>query len=499
MRQFKSTILILIFYAGALAVALSPLVVLPIAALLPWELDVMVLAGLAVSLLVGPIILWAIVPRKSTPDLDGVALNPAKQGTLFGFLRSVAKRTKQAAPSLLMVNTAAHASTGFYAGFAGFSSQRVLSVGLPYFAVMSVNELSALLAHELGHFYRGSMFYWAWIVETQHAIGRFFGKLEKHWPRLIPVFERILTPFVKACLEVSREQELAADRFAAEHFGADTLRQAIEKTRQLEIDYGLYFQSEVLPVIHAGYAPPLLEGFAHFREGLRRGLEPRFRLAVKTDARMPVVELPAMTPEFLTHPDFDARIDAIRGGGWVSRGADERPAVALIEDLAALELRLLNWEAQKRGLGTLRPLPWREAGEQVYLAQWRELAQRHGEVLEGVAMRDLPGLVRGAAELGARLLRTANYLPDREQCSEHALQYLTAAGCAALAEDGWQLSYDRAGLARAFEKNGRRVDLFEVMEKLAWEEMASFEWEDTSEELGIAKLRLMATSASHAG
>ena len=488
----------MVFYLGALAMALSPLVVLPVIAFLPWELDVMVLAAAAGSLLVGPIILWAIVPRKSTPDLDGIAVDPARESTLFRFLRSVAKRTKQAMPSLVMINTAAHASTGFYAGFAGFSSQRVLSVGLPYFAVMTVNELSALLAHEMGHFFRGSMFHWAWIVETQHAISRFFEKLEKHWPRLIPVFERMLTPFVKACLEVSREQELAADRFAAEHFGADTLRQAIEKTRQLEIDYGLYFQSEILPVIHAGYAAPLLEGFQQFRDGLRRGLEPRFRLAVKTDIA-PAMGLPAMGPEFLTHPDFETRMEAIQNDGWGNRAPDERLAVALIEDLPALELRLLNWEAQKRGLGTLRRLEWAEAGERVYLPQWREFAQRHGDALDGSFMRDLPALVRDAADLGARLLRTTDYLPDREQCAEHALQFLSAAGCAALVEGGWKLAYDTAGSARAFEKDGQRVDVFEIVEKLAWEEMASFEWEDAAEAMGVAGLSLSATSASHAG
>jgi Zn-dependent protease with chaperone function len=499
LRQFRSTLLIVVFYVGALPVALSPLVVLPALAFVPWEVDLMLLSLVAGSLLVGPIILWAIIPRKSTPDLDGIVINPALEGRLIRFVRSVAKRTRQAMPSLVMVNTAAHASTGFYAGFAGFGSQRVLSVGLPYFAVMSVNELSALLAHEMGHFFRGSMFHWAWIVETQHAINRFFQKLERHWPRLIPAFSFILEPFVKACFEVSRQQELAADRFAAEHFGAGTLRGAIEKTRQLELDYGLYFQTEILPAIHAGYAPPLLAGFADFREGLQLGLVPRFQLAVKTDPAPVPAGGPAMGPEFLTHPDFETRIDAIRSDGWRQRADDDRPAADLIEDLAALELRLLNWEAQKRGLGTLRALKWQDVGERVYLPQWREFARRHSDVLNGSTLRDLPRLVREAEEMGARLLRTSNYLPAREQCIDHALQFLSAASCAALDAEGWRLDYTSAGHARAFSKNGRRVDPFEVIEKLAYEEMAGFEWEDTAEELGVGGVQLAAISASHAG
>lgn len=500
MRQFKSTVLVVVFYLGALAVALSPLVVLPAIAFTPWEVNLALLSMLAFSLLVGPIILWAIIPRKSTPDLDGIAINPNKEGRLIRFVRSVAKRTRQAMPSLVMINSAAHASTGFYAGFAGFGSQRVLSVGLPYFGVMKVNELSALLAHEMGHFFRGSMFHWAWIVETQHAISRFFQKLERHWPRLIPLFSFVLEPFVKACLEISREQELAADRFAAEHFGADTLRNAIEKTRQLELDYGLYFQTEVVPALHAGFAPPLLAGFQDFREGLRRGAVPRLQWAVKTDAQPKVSPLAiAISPDFLTHPDFNTRIDAIPDDGWRPRPAEDRPAVELIEDLPALEMRLLNWEAQKRGVGPLQPAAWSTLGERVYLPQWRQLAARHGEALNGSTLRDLPQLARGAEELGARLLRTASYLPPREECVEHALQFLSASACAALEGEGWRLEYKSAGQARAFLRQGRRVDVFEAIEKLAYEEMASFEWEDLADELGIASVPLAATSASHAG
>jgi len=222
-------------------------------------------------------------------------------------------------------------------------------------------------------------------------------------------------------------------------------------------------------------------------------------MAVKTDQL--ALGMPALTigPDYLTHPNFDARMEAIPDDGWRGRGGEDRPAAELIEDLPALELRLLNWEAQKRGLGSLSAVPWSAIGERVYLPQWRDLAARHGEAVNGSTLGDLPGLVRQAEELGVRLLRTADYLPSREQGMEHALQFLCAAACAALAAEGWQLDYRAAGHARAFTRAGQRVDLFEVIEKLAYEEMASFEWEDMAEELGIAQVRLAATSASHAG
>jgi len=497
LRHYKSTLLVLLFYFGALALALAPLVALPAVAFLPQNVHVLVTVALvAFSLLVGPLILYVIVPRESKPDLDGIAMNPVREPALFRLFRSVAKRTRQAMPSLVLINSAPHASTGFYSGFAGFGSQRVLSLGLPYFAVMSVNELSALLAHEMGHFYRGSMFRWAWIVETQRAIGRFFQELERHTPRLIPLFGRLLTPFVKACLEVSREQELAADRFAAEHFGADTLRQAIEKTRHLEHDYGLYFQSEVVPVLYAGLAPPLLDGFAAYRERVRQGAAPpRLDWAVKSDGWLDPATLAPVSPDFLTHPDFETRMHAIRSDGWRNAAPDERPALVLLEERQALETRLLNWEAQKRGLPRPQPIAWSDVGPRVYLPQWRATALAQLDVLHGSQLRDLPHLVRTAGDWGGQIAGAST----EEQRLLDGVRFLCAATCAALDGEGWRLALDAPGAPRAFVKNGQRCDPFDVIGRLAAEEMASFEWEDMADELGVAALPLAATSASPAG
>ena len=169
MPHLRTTFLVVSFYVGAILCSLTPLVCLLIASSL--HLRDLVLFGpwLAAIAAGAALVAWAVVPRKSNLPLDGIPLNPAQQPDLAAFLEAVAKRTGQPLPSLVLLTADARTSTGFYSGFAGIGSQRVLSIGLPYFAALNRDELGALLAHELGHFYRGSMFAWAWIVETQKA------------------------------------------------------------------------------------------------------------------------------------------------------------------------------------------------------------------------------------------------------------------------------------------------------------------------------------------
>jgi heat shock protein HtpX len=52
-----------------------------------------------------------------------------------------------------------------------------MGIGLPLFAVLSVSELRAVLAHEFAHFYSGDTSLGAWVYRTQTSIVRVFQNL----------------------------------------------------------------------------------------------------------------------------------------------------------------------------------------------------------------------------------------------------------------------------------------------------------------------------------
>ena len=492
MRNLRSTLLIVAFYLAAVLLSALPVACLAVAYFLPARELPFFAPELILLGAFGLLIAWAVVPRKTTPHLNGIALNPKQQPRLDKFLKEVAAHTRQPLPSLVLITTEAHAATGFYSGFAGIGSQRVLSLGLPFFSILNRSELAALIAHELGHFHRGSLSFWAWILETQKAIHRLVEFLERHAPFALGFFNWLLGPFIRACLRVSRENELEADRFAAAHYGADTVKRVLEKNQRLEFDFHVYFQSDVVPALHAGYAPPLLEGFRHFLNQLEPGHAIRFHWAVPTDPPVPSqgpISLPPEEAKLLqSHPDLEDRLQAMDRAANLPPQEPSTRAQDLLAELPRLEKRLLDWEARQRGLPEPRRILWPETGNLVYQSQWDSLASEHRDLLSQFTLAQLPAAVDRAAELGLRMPRHRNPSPE-----ESGLRLITAALCSTLAFHGWRLSYKAPGMSRSFRKGEHSVDPFEVIEQLVYKEIAFFEWEDRCAALGIADLPLAAT------
>jgi hypothetical protein len=206
-------------------------------------------------------------------------------------------------------------------------------------------------------------------------------------------------------------------------------------------------------------------------------------------------ELPAGEEDFLqTHPNLGDRISAM------SRDANGRPpeepsrrAAELLLNLPRLELRLLEFEAQRRRLPVPRKILWPQAGDRVYLAQWDLLANKFKDLLAPYTVAQLPAAVDQAAAMGVRREPGAG----THVATELGLELLTAALCSTLSFHGWTLTYKSPGMARAFRKGPDTVDPFHAIERLAFKQIAFFEWEDECEALGIGALPL--TSSSPAG
>jgi len=464
---------------GAIFCSLTPLVCLAIATSLPVPELVLFGPWLAALAAGAALIAWAVVPRKTNSPLDGIPLNSAQQPYLAAFLEEVAQRTGQPVPSLVLLTADARTATGFYSGFAGIGSQRVLSIGLPYFAVLERDELAALLAHELGHFYKGSMFAWAWIVETQKAVARLFSALERWAAWLIPLFQLLLEPFVRACLAASRQQELAADRFAAEHYGSDVVQRVLAKNQRLSFQFHIFFESEMLPLLRAGWAPPLLQGFTDFGRRFRSGTVLNFLHEVPVEL-MHESDSPADEAGYQTHPSIQARIDAVERQPEAADVTSD-PAQTLLKDLDELEARLMAWEARKRGLPKAQPLAWNAVLSRFHRPRWEVAGEGHE--FEGRTVAQLPEIIdaSGVELVGSQF---ANGVRER-------LQQVAETLCAALERDGWQADLRAPGAPLIMRKGDQRLEPFSAISRLAWKQIAFFEWEDECAALNIAGLTLV--------
>lgn len=102
-----------------------------------------------------------------------------------------------------------------------------------------------------------------WIYKTRLAIGRTLQSLDNegfiHKP-----FAWYGNFFLRVTQAISRAQELAADRLAAQVAGARSMIDALVSVERAGMAYDAFFQNELIPVLSNGFKPPIAAGFSKF-------------------------------------------------------------------------------------------------------------------------------------------------------------------------------------------------------------------------------------------
>jgi len=70
--------------------------------------------------------------------------------------------------------------------------------------------------------------------------------------------------FLRVTQSVSRQQELAADALAARTVGVRPMIDGLRTLARGSIAFDVYWRQEVVPLLEAGFQPPLAEGFSRF-------------------------------------------------------------------------------------------------------------------------------------------------------------------------------------------------------------------------------------------
>src|SRR2546425_7394449 len=149
-------------------------------------------------------------------------------------------------------------------GFMGFGSRRVMGLGLPLLQTLGVRELRAVLAHEFGHYHGGDTKLGPWIYKTRAAIGRTLRQLSGRSSALQKPFAWYGNLFLRITHAISRRQEYTADALAARAEGARPVVHALRVIHGTAGAFDTFWQSEVVPVLSAGFCPALAEGFNQF-------------------------------------------------------------------------------------------------------------------------------------------------------------------------------------------------------------------------------------------
>jgi len=422
-------------------------------------------------------ILWAVLPRPDKFQAPGPRFHAIRHARLFQELTKTAGAVEQALPGEVYLIPEMNAWVSHRGGFMGFGSRRVMGLGLPLLQTLTVSELRAVLAHEFGHFYGGDVRLAPWIYKTRSAIGRTLHQLDDSLIQLPFVWYGRL--FLRITNSVARRQEYAADALAARIVGNAPLIGGLKKVNGAAGAFDAYWHSEVVPILSAGFRPPVAEGFALFLASPHITA----RVAENLEEEMQA----SHSDPYDTHPCLKERIEALAALPSAVGQLDDRRAMDLIDGVEALELEMLQVLFEEEDPGGLRPIGWKDALSAVYLPAWRQTAREHIRAFEGIRLGELPELAGKPQELSARFEHPDAVTGDEKW--EGACRLFGTAIVAALADRGHAIACE-PGDPVLVEIGGERFNPFTILSNLASDRITAAKWKRLCAADGLEQLRL---------
>jgi Zn-dependent protease with chaperone function len=367
-------------------------------------------------------VLWALRPRFRRERDRDEPLSAERCPKLHALVADVARRAGHPVPHELHLLPHANAYAARRGAF--FSRGRsMVGIGLPYLAWLDRPAVEAIIAHELGHHLSGDVRLGPWVHRTRNLMGSALDHLEGSGFWLDMPFVGYARAFLHYSLSVSRAQELAADAISAKVAGTDAAARALVAADERSSVWEVYLQTEIVPMLEAGFLPPLLAGFRHFEAAVS---EKRAESPPRPEEK---------ASQYDTHPTLEERLNAL--------GVKQPPSV---EMGGALELLDATSEAEEYVLRRmlidearpLRALAWESAGAELWLPRFRERLEPHATALAELVPERLPGVMKRIDEWGERL-RTGLALFSPEAKRRHVVLLLGTWFTAYLAERGFEL------------------------------------------------------------
>ncbi|WP_336204595.1 M48 family metallopeptidase [Nonomuraea sp. LPB2021202275-12-8] len=291
-----------------------------------------------------------MVSRRSGGEQPGVLVTREHEPALWRTVEDLAQRVRTAPPDEIRLVPEVNAAVSEETRFLGLvATRRRMYIGLPLLQTLTVDEMRAVLGHELGHYsgahtrlgapvYRGRVS----LIATVH-------NLRRH-----PFIQRLFSLYAKLYLRVSqavsRRQELEADEFAVVIAGRQAMAQALRKIHYTATAWEVY-TDDYLSMTGAGGCRPVavFGGFHSLLNDTARQAE----LAK-------LVERPVETSPYDSHPSLAERLAAIEALPEPEQVPDPRSALTLLQDanVAAHAIEQSMWSPQ--GLTTLRAVSWEE-------------------------------------------------------------------------------------------------------------------------------------------
>lgn len=296
--------------------------------------------------------LWSMrVPFVEPFGLEVSATEPE----LMRVIHDVASSVGSDPPDAVYLVPDVNAFVAEDARFGGLvSKRRVLGLGVPLLHSLTVGELRAVLGHEFGHFaggdtQLGSIVYRGQRSATVLAQSASSGVVQG-------IFVWYANFVLRTSNAVSRRQEIAADLFAVNAFGSESMRSALTKLDDAAIAFDQFASGYVTPLLRQNCRPTnLFTGYeAVYRDPNRQAQ--REDETARRRRRPPNA--------YDTHPPAGTRLKTIEAWPMVDGviAPDDREASILLSPEAASAHKLTDLVAARID-PSLTPVEWTASAE----------------------------------------------------------------------------------------------------------------------------------------
>jgi Zn-dependent protease with chaperone function len=186
------------------------------------------------------------------PSIDGPSLDRAQAPALWAQVDELAAAVGTSTVDRIFVLPEANAAVTRVRG------ERIMLIGLPVLAAMSVGQLRSILAHELGHYAGGRYALGSFLLRAQDTLATIARNSSGLWGLLFRGYARL---YIWAAQLSSREMERAADGFSLRLAGSDAMASAFERLVETDLAWKAYWENFVGPSFSVtGARAPLVEG-----------------------------------------------------------------------------------------------------------------------------------------------------------------------------------------------------------------------------------------------
>lgn len=397
------------------------------------------------------------------PEPHGIQVGPHFGALLYREAQEIATRVGAPRVHRVVVTDAHNAAAMQIPRAAVFWPTNTVAVGYPLLATLSVDQIRAVLAHELAHITLAHGRFTSWVHRTRLSWVRLLDTLERHQsvPAHVYFLFRFYVPRLHALsVAVSRQQERLADRLATEVTGPEVAAQALMAIELGRLLVAETFWPRLYKRIEEDPDPP--NPFSELGPALWDGIESRAELM----DRLLQGDITASD----THPALRDRLAALKQpprwpGPIQVTAADyffrsQKPELATALDRQWQDTRGRDWKKRhdeiRRRRKRLTELAALSSPSPEETFERAVLVERDGE--EDAALElFLSAQQRGHAAAG---LAAGRMLLDRDDASGIALIDTAMAAQADLIEHGCQI------VAEFLEQRGRHVDAYQYQLRL---------------------------------